>query len=82
MKYTVEVDPLHMYIRGSLSCDSSPKYKKCCRVFAHRYTLVDDSEYPLDYELSLLLEVYPVNESENNERYEIKPRSMFVQISE
>ncbi len=55
MKYTVEVVPLYMYIAyGWLSCDSSPICKKCYCVFAHNYTLDDDSEHQMDYELSLL----------------------------
>ncbi len=32
--------------------------KKCC-VFAHCYTLADNSECPMDYELSLLPKICP-----------------------
>ncbi len=39
---------------GLLSCDSSPMCRKCCCVFAHNYTLDDDSEHPMDYVLYLL----------------------------
>ncbi len=40
-------------------CDSSPMCKKCCSVFANHYTLDDDLECPLDYELSLLPNAFP-----------------------
>ncbi len=50
MRYTVEV--YLCILCGLLSCDSS-HICKCC-VFAHRYTLDDDSGCPMDYELSLI----------------------------
>ncbi len=35
--------------------------KKYCHVFTHHYTLDDDSERPMDYELSLLPKVFPLS---------------------
>ncbi len=46
-------------VHGLLSRDSSLICKKCCHVFTHRYTLDDDSECPMDYETSLLLNIFP-----------------------
>ncbi len=43
---------------GCLSNDSSTILKTCCCVFAHCYTLDDDSKCPMDYELSLFLNVF------------------------
>ncbi len=60
MKYTVEVVPLCTYIVWFLSCDNSSMCKKCCCVFAHRYTLDDDSEHPMDHEISLLHKCFPI----------------------
>ncbi len=59
MKYTMELVLLCMYMCGVLSCDSSTISKKCCPVLAHRYTLDDDSECPMDYALFLLPKVCP-----------------------
>ncbi len=50
--------PFYVHILcGWLLCDSSLPMlicKKCCCVFPHCYTVDDDSEYPMDNELSLL----------------------------
>ncbi len=55
-----EIINMPMYIFcGSLSRDRSLISKKFCCVFAHCYTLDDDSECTLDYELSLLPKVFP-----------------------
>ncbi len=43
---------------GLLSCDSSPICKKRCCVFAHHYTLDDGLECPMDFELSLPLDIF------------------------
>ncbi len=59
MKYTEEVVPLCMYIVGLLLYDSNPISKKCCDNIAHHYTLDDDSECPMDYQLSLLPKGFP-----------------------
>ncbi len=45
-------------LHGLLLYDKSPICQKCCRVFSHHYTVDDDSECPMDYELSLLLSVF------------------------
>ncbi len=36
------------------------KCKKCCHIFTHCYTPYDDSEGPMDYELSSLTKVFPL----------------------
>ncbi len=33
--------------------------KKCCRVFTHHYTLDDDLDCPMDYELFLPSSIFP-----------------------
>ncbi len=38
---------------------AAPFIRSVAGVFAHRYTLDDDSERPMDYELSLLPRVFP-----------------------
>ncbi len=43
-------------------CDSIPICKKCCSVYEDRYTLDDNSECPMDYEFSLLSNVFPWRE--------------------
>ncbi len=57
MNYTVDVDP-PCILCGLLSCDCSPLCKKCCCVFAHHYTLNDDFEFPMDYQLSIFPKVF------------------------
>ncbi len=42
---------------GLLSCDSSHICKKCCCVFGHRHTLDDNSDYSMEYKLSLMPKV-------------------------
>ncbi len=39
-------------------CYRSPISKKCCHIFTHHYTLDNDSECSMDYDLSLLLKVF------------------------
>ncbi len=41
MKYTGRWSLYERILHGLLSCDSSLICKKCCRVFAHHYTLDD-----------------------------------------
>ncbi len=65
VKYTVEVVPLYTYMLGLLFSHSSPICKKCCRVFAHHHIPDDDSECPMDYELSLIPNVFA--NTHNNE---------------
>ncbi len=55
MKYTLMVVSLCILL-FVLLCDSNHIYKMYC-VFAHIYTLDDDLECPLEYELSLLSKV-------------------------
>ncbi len=58
MKYLADVVPLCTLLRGLLLYDGSPICKKSC-VIAHRYTIDDNSECPMYYELSLLTKVFP-----------------------
>ncbi len=58
MKYIVTVALNIRILHGLLSCDSSRICKKCCHVFAHCYTLDDNSEHPMDYDLSLLPNIF------------------------
>ncbi len=49
---------MYMYIY----CDcviAAPYVRRVGHVFAHQYTIYDDSECPMDYELSLLPKVFP-----------------------
>ncbi len=41
-----------------LLCDSSHICKMCCHVFAHYYTLHGNLEHPMNYELSLIPNVF------------------------
>ncbi len=47
-EYTAEWSLFICILYGLLSCDTSPICKKCCCIFAHCYTLDDDSERPID----------------------------------
>ncbi len=58
MNYSGGGPSTYVYCIVCLSCDSSPICKKCF-VFAHHYTLDDDSECSTYYELSLLPKVFP-----------------------
>ncbi len=56
-----EVVPLCTYIAWFVIMWWQPHIcNKCCRVIAHHCTLDDDSEHPMDYELSLFLKVFPL----------------------
>ncbi len=59
MKYTVEVVFLRSILCGLLSCDSSPYVRSVGHVFAYINTRDDDSERPMDYEISLFPNVFP-----------------------
>ncbi len=51
---------LYIHILCDLSSfDSKPICKKCCHIFAHHYALDDESECPMNYELSLLPNYFP-----------------------
>ncbi len=62
VKYTVDVIPLCNILCGLLSCYSSPKCKKCCRLFTHCYTVHDNLDHQMYNELSLLPKVCPLYE--------------------
>ncbi len=59
LKYTVEVAPLHSIQLYCMVCYRviADPYKKCWCIFEHRYALDDNSEYPIDYEISLFPKV-------------------------
>ncbi len=57
MKYTVEL--YVCIVCGLLSCDSNLYVRSVGHVFAYLYTFDDDLECPMDYETSLLLNVFP-----------------------
>ncbi len=60
MKYTVEVVPLRTYIVVCYRVIEAPYVRIVGHVFAYLYTLDDDLEGPMDYEISLLPKVFPL----------------------
>ncbi len=60
MKYTVEVVPTYIYYVVCYREIAASYVKSVGHAFAYLYTLDDNSEYPMDYETTLLPNVFPV----------------------
>ncbi len=57
--YSGRVPSTYVYCVVCYRVIDSPISRMCCHVFTHCYTLDDDSERPMDYELSIPLKGFP-----------------------